>query len=73
MLRYSFRQRLEGLLVTLKYFDCYCSLGYKVSLTSKSKDSRTSNKRCQRHKPSCVDFAFSFAFENGHRFKNFWH
>ena len=44
-----------------------------MSLTSKSKDSRRRSERCQRHKPSCVDFAFPFAFENGHRFKHFWH
>ena len=42
-----------------------------ATITSKSKDSRRRNERCQRHKPSWVDFALPFAFENGHRFKTF--
>ena len=60
MLRYAIRQRLEGYLVALIYFD---SSGYKRSLTSKSKDSRRRNERCQMHKPSLFFFfRFSFCF-----------
>ena len=55
MLRYAFRQRLEGYLVALIYFD---SSGYKRSLTSKSKDSRRRNERCQMHKPPLFFFSF---------------
>ena len=69
----SSTQRVAEYLVALKHLDYFCSLGYNRLLRQKKvMMSPRRNELYKRPKTSRFDFVFPCAFENKHRFENFF-